>query len=57
MIALSISSERSLFSLPFKGKTGEGMVLTFDVSSKPIPTQTLPLKGRASERAAIKGAA
>jgi hypothetical protein len=41
-------------SLPFKGRAGEGMVFEspFHLSRNTIPTQTLPLKGRASKQAA-----
>jgi len=41
----------SSFSLPFKGRAGVGMVFErSEHRNKPIPTQTLPLKGRAPER-------
>jgi len=39
------------FSLLFKRRAGEGMVLDPGRADEPIPTQTLPLKGRASEHA------
>jgi len=41
-------------SLPFKGRAGEGMVFDSPAHSFPntIPTQTLPLKGRASKQTA-----
>jgi hypothetical protein len=43
----------SLFSLPFKGRAGVGMVLTPSTRQKnTIPTQTLPLKGMASKQRA-----
>jgi hypothetical protein len=54
--ALQVVRDRPLFSLPIKGRAGVGMVLlaVVEVASEvnTIPTQTLPLKGRASERAA-----
>jgi hypothetical protein len=39
----------ALSPLPFKGRAGVGMVFETPShsESKPIPTQTLPLKGRA----------
>jgi hypothetical protein len=46
-------------SLPFNGRAGEGMV--FDAPFQPrtntILTQTLPLKGRASNQASVGGGA
>jgi hypothetical protein len=40
------------YSLPFKGRAGEGMVFESPsrTSRNTIPTQTLPLKGRASKQ-------
>jgi len=45
------ADDGTLFSLPFKGRAGVGMASRLDSASDPIPTQTLPLKGRASEHA------
>jgi hypothetical protein len=47
-----------LCSLPFKGRAGEGMVFESPsrFSHDTIPTQTLPLKGRASKRVFVGGA-
>jgi hypothetical protein len=45
-------------SLPFKGRVGEGMVFESPfrrLRNNTIPTQTLPLKGRASKRAFVGG--
>jgi hypothetical protein len=44
-------------SLPLKGRAGEGMVFESPshTSRNTIPTQTLPLEGRASERVFVGG--
>ena len=50
MLSSSAFSEKMLFSLPFKGGAEAGMVCGSRPRRKTIPTQTLPLKGRASEQ-------
>ena len=50
LFLLPFKAKAPLFPLPFKGRAGVGMVFaTTKRPIKPIPTQTLPLKGRASK--------